>query len=348
MTADTAASPGTLMRAEIDEAPEAVRRMLEGSRAAIEEAGARLRALDPKVIVTVARGSSDHAATFFKYACEITTGTPVASIGPSIASIYKAPLRLAGGAALAISQSGKSPDIVALMDALHAAGAVTLSLVNVEDSPLAARADTLVPLKAGPERSVAATKSFITAVVASLAVLAAWRQDKTLETALAALPDRLDEALSTDWSPAFATLVEARSLYTIGRGPGFAIALEAALKFKETAILHAEAYSGAELQHGPVSLVDEFFPLLAFIPEDAAAASLVATVNALHDRGARVFTATTAPIAGPRLPVIATGHALTDPIAIALSFYRFVEAVAVARGHDPDQPRHLKKVTETV
>lgn len=338
----------TLMRAEIDEAPAAVRRLLSESAGAIAEAGARLRALDPKVIVTVARGSSDHAATFFKYACEITAGTPVASLGPSVASIYGAPLRLAGAAALGISQSGKSPDIVALMDAVKAAGATTFSLVNVEDAPLATRVDGFIPLRAGPEKSVAATKSFVTAVVGALAILAAWREDEGLKAALAALPDRLEAALACDWSPALETFVNAKSLYTIGRGPGFAIALEAALKFKETAILHAEAYSGAELQHGPVSLVDEFFPLLAFIPNDAAAASLVATVSALHQRGAKVFAATAADVPGPRLPIAPTGHALTDPISIGLSFYRFVEAVSVARGYNPDQPRHLKKVTETV
>lgn len=338
----------TLMRAEIDEAPAAVRRLLDGSRDAIADAGARLRALDPKVIVTVARGSSDHAATFFKYACEITAGVPVASLGPSIASIYHAPLRLEGAAALAVSQSGKSPDLLALMESVQAAGAETFSLVNVEDSPLATMADVFVPLRAGPERSVAATKSYMTGVVASLAILADWREDAALKAALAALPDHLDAALACDWSPALETFVNATSLYTIGRGPGFAIALEAALKFKETAILHAEAYSGAELQHGPVSLVDEFFPLLAFIPHDAGAPSLVAMATALHGRGARIFSATAANVPGPRLPIASTGHGLTDPISIGLSFYRFVESVAVARGYNPDQPRHLKKVTETM
>jgi len=338
----------TLMRAEIDETPEAVRRLLSGSRESIVEAGARLRALDPRVIVTCARGSSDHAATFFKYACEIGAGVPVASLGPSIASIYHAPLRLQGAAALSISQSGKSPDLLALFDAARAAGAETIALVNVEDAPLAEMADSFVPLRAGPEKSVAATKSFITAAVAALAILAEWREDSRLRAAIAALPDRLEQALECDWSAALDTVVGAKSLYTVGRGPGFAMALEAALKLKETAILHAEAHSGAELQHGPVSLVDEFFPLLAFIPDDAAAPSLVATADALHARGATIFSATAADVAGPRLPIASTGHPLTDPIAIVLSFYRFVERVAVTRGYNPDQPRNLKKVTETV
>jgi glucosamine--fructose-6-phosphate aminotransferase (isomerizing) len=338
----------TLMRAEIDEAPAAVRRLLDQSRDAIAEAGARLRAVDPKVIVTVARGSSDHASAFFKYACEITTGVPVASLGPSIASIFGAPLRLEGSAALAISQSGKSPDLLAMIEAARKGGAMTMALVNVEDAPLAGLADVFVPLRAGPEKSVASTKSYITSVVAGLAILAAWREDKALQAAIAALPDRLDAALECDWSEARETVVGAASLYTLGRGPGFAIAQEAALKLKETSILHAEAYSGAELQHGPVSLVDENFPLIAFIPDDAAAPSMVATVSALHARGAKVFTATAATVPGPRLPVAPTGHAMTDPISIALSFYRFAETVAVARGYNPDKPRGLNKVTQTV
>lgn len=338
----------TLMRAEIDEAPAAVRRLLDQSRDAIADAGARLRAVDPRVIVTVARGSSDHASAFFKYACEITTGIPVASLGPSIASIYHAPLSLPGSAALAISQSGKSPDLLAMMEAAKQGGALGIALVNVEDAPLAALADVFVPLRAGPEKSVASTKSYITSVVAGLAIIAAWKEDKALQAAIAALPDKLDAALECDWSEARDTVVGASSLYTLGRGPGFAIAQEAALKLKETSILHAEAYSGAELQHGPVSLVDENFPLLAFIPDDAAAPSMIANVSALHARGAKVFTATAATIPGPRLPVAPTGHAMTDPISIALSFYRFAETVAVARGFNPDKPRGLNKVTETV
>lgn len=338
----------TLMRAEIDEAPAAVRRLLDQSRDAITEAGARLRAVDPNVIVTVARGSSDHASAFFKYACEISTGVPVASLGPSIASIFGAPLHLRGAAALAISQSGKSPDLLAMIEAAKKGGAATMALVNVEDAPLAGLADVFVPLRAGPEKSVASTKSYITSVVAGLAIIAAWREDKALQSAIAALPDKLDAALECDWSEARDTVVGANSLYTLGRGPGFAIAQEAALKLKETSILHAEAYSGAELQHGPVSLVDEHFPLLAFIPDDAAAPSMIATVSALHARGAKVFTATAADIPGPRLPVAPTGHALTDPISIALSFYRFAETVAVARGYNPDKPRGLNKVTQTV
>ncbi|SEP74012.1 glucosamine--fructose-6-phosphate aminotransferase (isomerizing) [Faunimonas pinastri] len=338
----------TRMRLEIDEAPEAVRRLLSQSTEAIEATGAALRRLDPPVVITVARGSSDHAATFFKYVCEISRGTPVASIGPSVASVYDAPLRLAGAAALAISQSGKSPDLLSLVARAAAGGADTVALVNVEDSPLATSCSQVVPLRAGPELSVAATKSFITSAVAALAVLAAWNEDEVLKAALQHLPDALDEALSCDWSGALETFVAAESLYVLGRGPSFAMASEAALKFKETAILHAEAYSGAEVQHGPVSLVDGSFPVLALIPQDAASEGMEKVVAELAARGAKVFAASARPGAGIRLPVASTGHPLTDPLATILSFYRFVEQVAVQRGFNPDKPRHLKKVTETL
>lgn len=338
----------SLMRREIDEIPAALRRLLAGDGGgAIAEIGARLRALDPAVIVTVARGSSDHAATYFKYAGEITTGRPVASLGPSVVSVYGTALRLAGQAALAISQSGRSPDIVALLAAARAGGAETVALVNAEGSPLSLAAHHTLALSAGPERSVAATKSFVSSAAASLAILAAWTGDAALKAALAELPDRLDALPRPDWAAALPAFVGARSLFTLGRGPGFAVACEAALKCKETSVLHAEAYSGAEVLHGPVSLVEAGFPILAFVPDDPARPGLRAICARLEASGALLFTVGEADH-GTRLPHAATGHALTEPLAMLAAFYGFVETVSRERGHDPDLPRGLKKVTETL
>lgn len=338
----------TLMRAEIHEIPDAVSRLLDGEGERIRDIGARLRKLDPAVVASVARGSSDHAATYFKYATEIVLGRPVASLGPSIASVYGARLRLEGQLAVAISQSGRSPDIVALQAACRAGGAQTLALVNVEDSPLLREASMALPLRAGPERSVAATKSFVAAVAAALAVLAAWSEDETLARAVRQLPQDLRAALDSDWSPALDTIVAARSLYALGRGPGFAVAGEAALKFKETAMLHAESFSGAEVVHGPVSLVEPGFPVLAFVPDDAARPGLRAICERVASSGAALFVAGEAGGAGTRLPTHATGHPLTEPLSMLVSFYGFAEHVSRARGHDPDRPRGLLKVTETV
>lgn len=337
----------SLMAREIAEIPEAVRRFLDGSGEAVEAVARRLADLAPAVTVTVARGSSDHAATYFKYAAEILTGRPVASLGPSVVSVYGTRLHLEGQAALAVSQSGKSPDIVALLRAARDGGAETIALVNVEGSPLGQAAHWQLPLRAGPERSVAATKSFVTSVVGALSLLAAWSADETLKAALRALPDQLAEALSQDWSPALETAAGARSLYALGRGPGFAVASEAALKLKETSVLHAEAYSGAEVLHGPVSLVEAGFPVLAFVPDDAARPGLAEICTRVANSDAALFTVGETG-AGTRLPHAPTGHPLTEPLSMLVSFYRFVEGVARARGHDPDVPRGLKKVTETL
>lgn len=337
----------TLMRQEIDETPDAVRRFLERSTPAVEAAGAALRDLRPPVIATVARGSSDHAATYFKYAVEIVCGVPVASLGPSVASIYGAQPRLAGAAAVAVSQSGRSPDIVAMFESAAAGGAETIAIVNDPASPLAGASRHVLPLEAGPERSVAATKSYVTSVVAGLALLAAWRQDVELRDALLHLPIVLEAALAADWTAVAERVKDAPSLYTLGRGPGFAIASEAALKFKETAALHAEAYSGAEIIHGPVAIVGRGFPVFAFLPDDAARPSLVAVAERIAAEGGALYVAGEgAP--GIRLPTLRTGHPLTEALPMIVSFYGFVEALARARGLDPDRPHGLKKVTETV
>jgi glucosamine--fructose-6-phosphate aminotransferase (isomerizing) len=342
-----AGNGGSLMLRELQETPAAVRRLFAVSGARLREAGRRLRALDPPVVVTTARGSSDNAATFFKYACEILTGRPVASLGPSVASVYGARLRLSGAAMLAISQSGRSPDLLAAIRASREGGAATLAIVNDESSPLAEAADVAIPLRAGPERSVAATKTCIASAAAALAILGEWTADAELAAALRDLPDRLDEALAADWTDAAEPLGRAASLYVLGRGPAYAVALEAALKFKETAGLHAEAFSGAEIMHGPVSLVEAGFPVLAFLPDDAARAGMTGTVEALVAKGATVFAASAGPCAGRRLPA-ATGHPLVQALAMQLAFYRLVEAVARGRGRDPDAPPNLRKVTHTL
>ncbi|KAB0682991.1 SIS domain-containing protein [Aureimonas leprariae] len=335
------------MHREIAEAPAAVARLLERSGPELREAGTFLRRLGPPVVATVARGSSDHAATFFKYATEIMAGVPVASLGPSLASVYRAPLRLKGAAALAVSQSGQSPDIVALLKAVREAGAETIALVNAPGSALGQVAGREIALEAGPEKSVAATKSFVASAVAALAILAHWIEDAALAAALDALPGHLARALEADWSAALEPCRAASSLYTVGRGPGFAIAAEAALKFKETSILHAECFSGAELIHGPVSLVEAGFPAFAFLPDDASRPGMQDLCRRLADQGAALFAIGESPV-GTVLPHAATGHPLTEPVSMILSFYRFAEALSRGRGHDPDNPRGLKKVTETL
>jgi glucosamine--fructose-6-phosphate aminotransferase (isomerizing) len=339
----------THMSAEVAEIPAVAARFLESSRGALEAAAAAMRAADPRLVVTVARGSSDHAASYFKYAVEILAGIPVASVGPSVASIYGRQLRLDGAACLGISQSGQSPDIVEMLKSARAGGALTLAVTNDAASPMAAAADHTLPLQAGAEQSVAATKPFVTSVLAALALLAEWREDAGLRAAVAALPEQFEAALACDWTPLSDRLVRANSAFVLGRGPGFAIANEVALKFKETSAIHAESYSAAEVLHGPAALVQAHFPVLALGVADAALPGVIATAERLAGQGADVFlTAAGAGQGVTCLPSVAGVHPLTAPLVLVVSFYRFIEALARRRGFNPDTPPHLRKVTETV
>lgn len=338
----------SLMADEVAEIPQAVARLLSASGGAIASAGAALRALDPALVLTVARGSSDHAATYLKYAVELVAGVPVASVGPSVASVYGRPLRLSGAVCLGISQSGQSPDIVEMMRAAGAGGALTVAVTNAAESPMARASAHCLPLAAGEERSVAATKTFLCSVAAGLALLAEWRQDDALRAAVAALPDACAKALTLDWEPLSARLSRASQAYVIGRGPAFAIACEAALKFKETCGLHAEAYSAAEVLHGPAAIVRAGFPVLALAVEDAAQAGVVQTAERLAAQGADVFVTGAAAKGCVTLPAVTGLHPLVAPLVQAVAFYACVEALARRRGFDPDAPPHLRKVTETV
>lgn len=338
----------THMRREIDEIEAVTTRLLgEGGRA-IRECAASLRASNPRLIATVARGSSDHAATYFKYACEIMLGVPVASIGPSIASVYGAALRLGEAACIGISQSGKSPDIVEMMRSAGEQGAATIAITNDEAAPLAQGAGHVLPLLAGPERSVAATKTFVASLVAGLGVLAHWKEDRELIAAIDRLPALLGRAAALDWPCLRAEISDDGGMFVLGRGLSFAVSNEAALKFKETCRIHAESFSSAEVLHGPVSVVGKGFPVLALISRDAAEPGIVETCDRLARQEAAVFGTSDRLRHANRLDFVATGHALTDPIALIVSFYAFVEKLARERGIDPDTPRHLKKVTQTI
>jgi len=340
--------PTTNMRREIDEIPEAVARFLAGSTAEVSEAAAALRASDPLVVTTIARGSSDHASNYLKYVIELTLGLPVASIGPSVASIYGRKLRLERAAALAISQSGKSPDIVSAAQLAREGGATVIALTNTANSPLADAANWTIDLLAGPEKSVAATKSFVSSVVAGLALVAAWSENADLQRALINLPEVLGRSLECDWSELVEALDGHSSLYVLGRGPGMAIASEAALKFKETCGMHAEAYSSAEVAHGPKAIVTNGYPVLALAARDRSEASVIESADRLGEQGAQVFVTAERPGRSRALPFAASGHNLTDALSLVVSFYGFAETLARHRGLDPDQPPHLKKVTETV
>lgn len=332
------------MRREIEEIPEAAARLLDADISPVVEA---LREAAPASFLSVARGSSDHACTYLKYACELLLGRPMASVGPSVASVYGAPLRVEGAVCLAVSQSGASPDIVALARTAGQGGALTVALTNDAGSELAREAAQVVPIAAGPEKSVAATKTFVNSALAGLRLFADLAGDRALLTALRTLPEALEKAVTTDWA-VFAEGIGDRSAFTLGRGPSWAMSNEAALKLKEVVQVHAESYSSAEVLHGPVSIIAPGFPVLALAAGDAAETIVAEAADALADKGARVFATTPHVSRATPLAVARTGHPLTDPLALIVSFYAMVEVLAQTRGIDPDTPRHLRKVTQTV
>jgi len=338
----------THMRREIEEIPSVVATFLERSGPVLDATAAALREKDPLLVATVARGSSDHASAYLKYAIELTLGLPVASIGPSIASIYGKDLRLDRAATIAVSQSGKSPDIVGMAQSARRSGATAIAITNTAGSPLAEASDFTIDLHAGVEQSVAATKTFVTSVVAGLALVARWSGDEALGAAVNALPNSLAKAVECDWSRMIGALDGHNALYVLGRGPGFAIANEAALKFKETCNIQAESYSAAEVMHGPVAIVTKGYPVLGLAARDAAEGSVADMTHKLAGQGALAFLTSAQPGAATALPFAATGHPLTDPLALIVSFYGFVEALSRHRGFNPDLPVALKKVTETV
>ena len=337
------------MHAEAAEACEAVERFLAANLDAITRIGASLRESPPTVAITCARGSSDHAATYGKYLIETLTGVVTSSAAPSVSTMYAAAPRSKSEPSrrlcIAISQSGKSPDLLSAVSAQREAGARVIALVNEEGSPLEDLADDLLLLKAGPEKSVAATKSYIVSLAGLAALVAAWADDAALQTAVESLPGQLRKAFTLDWSPAMQPLLDASNLFVIGRGYSLGIAQEAALKLKETCGLHAECFSAAEVKHGPMAIVGECFPVLAFAGSDEAGRDVRETAALFEERGARVSIADPTREAG-RLPALAA-YAAIEPILMIQSFYRFAAQLSVARGFDPDRPPFLNKVTRT-
>lgn len=341
-------STQTHMRREILDIPAAVDRLLTKGDADMKAAASALADREPSYMISIARGSSDHAAKYFKYASELLAGIPVASVGPSVASIYGRELKLKGSACIAVSQSGKSPDIVRMAEMATKQDALTFAMTNNADSDLAGVSSHTLDLHAGAELSVAATKTFVNSIVSAVWLLAEWTHDTELLAAIHGLPEVLERSVAVDWSQLGQQIASRQSLFCLGRGPAFAISNEAALKLKETCQLHAESYSSAEVLHGPVSIVDRGFPVIALAAADQAEKALVEVADEIAAKGASVFVTSDSAARASRLPAARTAHPLTDPISLIVSFYSMVEEVAVSHGINPDEPRHLKKVTETV
>jgi glucosamine--fructose-6-phosphate aminotransferase (isomerizing) len=337
----------TRMFQEAAVAAEAVRAQLRQDGAAIATIGAQLRSLAPRAVITCARGSSDHAATYAKYLIETRTRVLTASAAPSVSSVYGVTPDLRGCLFIAISQSGRSPDLLAAVAAAKASGATILALCNSLDAPLVEAADWVIDLRAGKETSVAATKSYLASLAALARLVAAWTQDSDLQSMIESLPALMEDSWDLDWSPALALLEPAANLYVVGRGLGLGAAQETALKCKETCRLHAEAFSSAEVKHGPYALLREDFPALLFAQRDASLPGVAGLAEELVQRGVPVLLAGAEARGAVVLPVLESPPDIA-PILRVQSAYRLIASLAVRRGFDPDHPPHLRKVTETV
>ncbi len=329
----------TIMAQEAAEAPIRIREQLQANASVVAAVVAQIRQRQPKYVYMVGRGSSDHAGVFGKYLIESVVGLPVVAAAPSIASVYNKQLQLTDALVICISQSGRSPDILAQVAMAKKAGALVVALVNDTSSPLAEQADFVVPLFVGPEKAVAATKSYLATLSALLQLVAVWSEDEVLQQAVGQLPELLLQAQQLPAQLCAEAVAAVRHCVVLGRGPGYAIAREIALKLKEVCGIHAEAFSSAEFLHGPVTLVKDQFAIIDVSVRDEAYQAHQAQIQEVQSRGASLVHLDHGAL---------HSHPRVLPLAVLQRFYLDVEAVARARGVNPDAPPGLNKVTKTV
>lgn len=345
--------PGQLMAAEIAEQPEVWRGLIGHARGASSEVAAaakRIAAHRPRFVIFVARGSSDHAALYGKYLAEIVLKLPCGLASPSTLTAYRARPDLRDVLMVGISQSGSSPDLVESLEVAHGCGALTIALTNRPDSPLDQAADLSIDIQAGPELAVAATKSYTAQLLTLYLLLDRINGGAGAETA--ELPDLANALLSRGRE--IAEVAQryrfAQRLVTTGRGYSYPTAREAALKLMETSYMSAQAFSGADLMHGPLAVIDPQVPVLAVVNSGIGGSAMQDVLHRLAEQDADVFcvgtpAAVAASTVGIELP--AQVPEALSPLLEILPFQQLARHLAIARGGDPDSPRGLQKVTET-
>lgn len=339
---------------EILEQPEAARRQLASSRAALAALAAHHAATPFRSVVIAARGTSDHAAIYGQYLLGVRNGLNVGLATPSVVSIYGADPDVRDSLVIGISQSGASPDIVGVVEAAAHQGAPTLAITNDPSSPLAAAADHVLDLAAGPERAIAATKTYTTSLLAIARLSLALAPDDAAEAALAAVPEQLAAALALEGrvEEIVRALGSMDRCVIVGRGFEYATAREWALKLKELAQVFADPYSSADFRHGPIALVQPGIPALVLAPAGATAESMAELVRDLEARGVdTVVLADTGPAKGRgRWPVQLPAGVpeWLRPVVSIVPGQLFAYHATLARGLDPESPRSLTKVTRTV
>jgi len=343
------AARGITMAAEIAEQPAALARLLDEGRAPIAEVAHGIAARNPRFVLLAARGTSDHAALYLKYLIEVRLGLPVGLVSPSTLTVYAAQPHYSDVLWIALSQSGGSPDLVESTTRAREAGAWTVAITNAPESPLARAAEAHIDVLSGPERAVAATKSYTSELLASWLLVESWAGgDTSRADALPGLARAvLDRGYGLEVAPRY-RFVE--RLVTTGRGYAYPTAREAALKLMETSYLSAHAFSSADLMHGPLAMIDVDRPVIAVVPFGPGGAAMQPVLDRLAERGADVLIegdVARAPHAAAHIPLPETGEDIA-PILQILPLQQLAYAMAIARGHDPDAPRGLRKVTETL
>lgn len=345
---------GNLTIREIREQPEALARFVEEEGPAVRAAAAALRRRPPRGVVLAARGTSDNAALYGHYLFETLLRVPVALASPSVVTLYHRTPRLRDMLVIGLSQSGRSPDIVEYLRAARRAGAQTIAITNDARSPLAGAAHTALLLRAGPERSVAATKTYTAQLAALSLLVGAAASDRRLVDAHRRLPALVARAIDGEEEIARAARAARRMerCLVTSRGYNYATAREAALKLKETSYVAAEPLSSADLLHGPIAVVGPRFPVIVIAPPGRVRAHLVRIMRDLTARGARTIAVTAdreiARLAGTVLPVPEMTDERLSPHVFIVPLQLFAHHLALARGFDPDRPRGLRKVTRVL
>ncbi len=338
----------SVLYSEIFEQPDAIARVLDDAMPGVEGLVRAVKAADVRYVALAARGTSDNAAIYAKYLLQILCGIPVLLTAPSVHTLYGARVNYREALVIGVSQSGAGEDICEVVSAAREAGAVTAAITNTEDSKLARTAEHLLLCHAGPERAVAATKTYTTTLAMFALIAAAWSGDAAFADALARVSEATASALSLAEPLARTlaqTLFHAEKMVTVARGPHLATAIEASLKIAETTGTTTQAFSAADLLHGPIASVAGRTPCLLFEPEGRSAPGMAELAEKLTGRGARVIRFS--PESGADIPLVSPGSELLSPLVDILPAQLLAYYLTVARGLDPDNPRGLSKVTIT-
>lgn len=351
----------SLMLKEIHEQPAVLERILDQPAPALEDLAKRFSASRPAMIVLVARGTSDNAALFGRYLFEITLGIPTMLAAPSVATLYRRLVLPRDTLVIGISQSGESTDINSYVESAKRNGALTIGITNEPSSTLGALADEVLPTEAGKESSVAATKTY-TAQMFMLCCLARALGARIAESDLRLAPAAVRAQLNREDSvqALAAEFLDMSHSVVLGRGFNYANSFEFALKLMETSYVVSTAFSGADFAHGPIAMVEEGFPVFVFVPPGPTAGETDKLITRL--RQARAETIGIGPssmldglrlshrieLSGSTLHSTGLPDDILTPIPAIVPAQMFAAHLAAAKGLDPDKPRMLSKVTQTL